>query len=413
TNTPTSTPTLMPTVTPTSTPTSTPTMTAMPTDTLTPTITQTPDGSPPSIDSLEINKGALTTTSTNVILDLAAHDPTDGVAEMSFSNDQSAWSAWQPFANSVSWTLGGGDGTKTVYTRVRDFAGNLSPIGSATIQLDTRTAPEFSISINQGTLYTNQVTVTLTIGARPLTSKMEVSNDGGFNVPQEPYSSQKEWTITAYDGTVLPRTVYVRFRDRDGAVVGTATDDIILDVNAPTGSVSIGATNESQNLADNVTLKLNATDDLSGVGNMRISNNSSFTGVAWEPYAPTRSWTLAKNKVVFVQYRDNAGNISKTYATTTCTTLPAKPKLITPKKGSTVNDLQVALDWSDARCGTTFSLVVKRDSQTGKTVDKLKKVPVSQHTTKPLQKGKTYYWRVTACNKNGCAVGDWWSFKVK
>ena len=46
------------------------------------------------------------------------------------------WSAWQPYSTTADWTLSSGDGLKTVYCQVMDFAGNTAQ-ASATITLDT------------------------------------------------------------------------------------------------------------------------------------------------------------------------------------------------------------------------------------------------------------------------------------
>ena len=55
------------------------------------------------------------------------------------SNDGVAWSADVPFAtnHSLSWSLSVGDGSKTVYVRAKDNKGNLGPVLSQTIVLDT------------------------------------------------------------------------------------------------------------------------------------------------------------------------------------------------------------------------------------------------------------------------------------
>jgi len=45
---------------------------------------------------------------------------------MRFSNDNVAWSDWQTYAVSASWTLLPGDGTKTVYVQFKDGAGLVS-----------------------------------------------------------------------------------------------------------------------------------------------------------------------------------------------------------------------------------------------------------------------------------------------
>jgi hypothetical protein len=63
-----------------------------------------------------------------------------------------------------------------------------------------------------------------------------------------------------------------------------------------------------------VTLQLDATDDVSGVGYMRISGDPSFTGAAWEAYTTSKIWPAGQDAAVFVQYRDNAGNESVVYS---------------------------------------------------------------------------------------------------
>src|SRR5262249_52796168 len=196
------------------------------------------DKTAPTLSGFSINGGAPKTTSTSVTLtSIAATDAGgSGVAQMSFSNDGTTWSAWQPYASSASWTLTTGDGSKTVSTRVQDAAGNISTVRTATITLDTTAASEYGVSINQGALFTNTTAVTLTLAARAGTAEMQVSNDGGFVGAQwEPYSAQKAWQITQFGSYVIPRVVYARFRDAAGNVAGPVSDDIILDVTPPSG----------------------------------------------------------------------------------------------------------------------------------------------------------------------------------
>lgn len=55
----------------------------------------------------------------------------------------------------------------------------------------------------------------------------------------------------------------------------------------------------------------------SGVADMMISERSDMQGGVWEPYAPTKPWTLSQSSGlagVYVKYRDNAGNESEVYA---------------------------------------------------------------------------------------------------
>jgi hypothetical protein len=278
---------------------------------------------------LSINGGALTSPSTSVTLILttnaSAPPATRGttltrrtsgtISDMSFSNDGISWAPWQPFAGSTAWTLTPGDSAKTVYGRFKDGAGNVSAVVSDTILLDTTVPANYSVSINDGALYTNQVSVTLKIGALSGTARMMVSNDGGFEGRQwEPYASYKAWTITQYGSYVVPRVVYLRYGDAEGNVLNTSTDDILLDVTAPTGSVSILSPSGSRTTASTVTLALSAVDDVSGVGRMMLSNRMDFIGGTWQAYTTSAAWTLDANNTVYVRFRDNAGNVSQTYS---------------------------------------------------------------------------------------------------
>jgi hypothetical protein len=202
---------------------------------------------------------------------------------------------------------------------------------------------DYGLTINDGSLFTNQVSVTLTIGdIAPWIDQVQVSNDGGFaGATWQPYSTCKNWTITQYGNYIIPRVVYVRYKDSNNVIHGPFSDDIILDMTAPTGGVTVGdlTTGSIQTArvskseieaqanhtiylplifktgpAPNVTLTLTASDDVSGVGFMQISNRADFSDNGWEPYNSNPSWYLPNGATVYVRFRDYAGNISKVYS---------------------------------------------------------------------------------------------------
>jgi hypothetical protein len=236
--------------------------------------------------------------------------------------------------------------------RARDVAGNVEDWPDF---YDASNGAEYSVSINDGALYTNQVTVTLSIGARPGTARMQISNDAGFaNAPVQPYRSRTAWQITKYGDYVIPRLVYVRYLDGGNRVLDTKQDDIILDLNPPSGSVVVTPGLESLTSAvppqgrpetqdssaaggahtvclplvlkcyppptsgpANVTLRLDAKDDVSGVGSMIISNRPDFLCADWESYATRKHWYVpAGTTTVYVKFRDNAGNVSSVASAT-------------------------------------------------------------------------------------------------
>jgi subtilisin-like proprotein convertase family protein len=97
------------------------------------------DDSAAPTGTVSVAGGAAATKSAAVTLNLAATDPAPatGVKEMRFSNDGKTYSAFQPYAATAAWTLGKGDGAKTVFAQFRDVAGNVSTAASDTIVLDT------------------------------------------------------------------------------------------------------------------------------------------------------------------------------------------------------------------------------------------------------------------------------------
>ncbi len=293
--------------------------------------------------SLVINNGARSTTFADVQLALSGEDVSGKVTQMRFSNEGTVWSEWESYAGSKSWTLTSGDGLKTVWVQFQDEAGNVSVPISSSITLDLAAGGEYALSINQGAPFTNQTLVTLTIGSRPFTSEMMVSNDVGFaGAYWEPYNSLKPWQIKGFKYFVSPRVVYIRYKNADGSISSSYQDDIILDVNPPLGDVRIVALTANRIIISEpdrgypvklpnvgykiflpviqnplqgtlVKLELTASDDVSGVGQMLISNNADFSGASWEPYRPLRDWGMT-GSTIYVKFKDNAGNISKIYS---------------------------------------------------------------------------------------------------
>ncbi len=94
------------------------------------------DTVPPS-GTIVINGNAAWTNTPSVSLTLTCTDTLSGCSQMQFSNDNVTFTALEPFATSKAWTLPAGDGTKAVYVRYTDVAGNLSGTFSDSIVLDT------------------------------------------------------------------------------------------------------------------------------------------------------------------------------------------------------------------------------------------------------------------------------------
>lgn len=264
--------------------------------------------------SIQINNGDYVSSSRTVELSLSSSDGLSGVADMRFSNTGTSWSTWESYASSRHWTLTSGDGTKTVYVQYRDGAGNNSISYIDTILLDT-TGPTGTISINNGAAFTTSTSVILNLSASDSgvgVSKMRFLNQGLSWSNWESYNKQKSWSLTSKDGT---KKVYVQFQDNAGNISVTYNDTIVLDTKAPSGSILIESGAKATNTRS-IALNLSASDQGTGVDDMRFSNNNS-TWSSWEKFTSNKTWNLVSgdgNKTVYVHYRDKVGNISSSYS---------------------------------------------------------------------------------------------------
>ncbi|WP_455393144.1 Kelch repeat-containing protein [[Eubacterium] cellulosolvens] len=95
------------------------------------------DTSPPHSLSIQINNGEIETNTTSVNLNLHALDDTSGIYQISLSSDGLTWGPWEDYVGTKFYTMLPGDGKKTVYFKVKDFADNIAEPVSATIILNS------------------------------------------------------------------------------------------------------------------------------------------------------------------------------------------------------------------------------------------------------------------------------------
>jgi hypothetical protein len=275
------------------------------------TITVKIDKTPPN-GEVTINNDDQYTISTLVTLQAhASDDQGSGVYQMRFHNEGEGWGTWMNYLSTdVSWTLESGDGTKRVYVQFKDNAGNLSPIYSDEIILDTE-PPSGTMTINENDQYTTSTSVTLYLSYPDDIGidKVRYSNDGIWDTEKwEDPSTTRAWNLLTEDGT---KTVYAQFRDNSGLKSSVIFDTIILDTTPPTGSIEING-DEAETTSASVTLTPTA-DDANGVAQVCYSNDN-LTWSDWESLGE-KTWTLTSGlgeKTVYAQFKDNAGLNSST-----------------------------------------------------------------------------------------------------
>ncbi|WP_291316423.1 hypothetical protein [Desulfuromonas sp.] len=258
--------------------------------------------------SVTINGGAANTDDSSVSLGPSCDDGDgSGCAEMAFRNGEGAWSAWEAYATSrAGWTLTDGDGDKTVSVRFRDRAGNEFSPEAASILFDTAD-PTGSFTIREA--LTGSLVVTLDLSAADANGvpRVRLSNDD-VTFTTVDFAAVLSWTLAGEDGT---KTVYLKFEDAAGNLSQTYQATTTLDTVAPSGSVVIEGASAGAN-GSSVTLSLAASDNIGPVSLMSF-NNEGMGWSAWEPFAPSKDWTLLAGlgeTEVQARYQDAAGNIS-------------------------------------------------------------------------------------------------------
>ena len=139
------------------------------------------------------------TNSTTVSLTVSCADTGSGCAQMAFSNDNVTYSTARTYATQTSWTLTSGSGSKTVYAKFSDVAGNWSPAFTGTILLDT-VAPITTATASPGGTYIGPQTVTLTCndGAGSGCDKIFYTADGTTpSMSSTVYAAPINVTVTA------------------------------------------------------------------------------------------------------------------------------------------------------------------------------------------------------------------------
>lgn len=122
--------------------------------------------------------------------------------------------------------------------------------------------------------------------------------------------------------------------------------------------------------------------------------------------------TILSNTATIATDTIDLGPSPNTSNATVCVGVPQKPSLRSPGKGAQVKK-KASLDWDAATCGVTYSVVIKQDSKKGSTFQTTSGLTSTQFKSKPLTSGKTYYWRISACDPVGCSASAWRNFTAK
>jgi pseudomonalisin len=253
-----------------------------------------------TVATFKIAGGAPSTPSRTVTL----NNTTTGGTPTYYMASQSstfAGATWEPYSTAPSFALSAGNGTKTVYFKVKN-AVSVSAKASGVItlaQLPTVT----SYKINGGAATTINQTVTLNNTTTISPTQFMASEAPNFNgASWLPYSTAPRFTLSQGSGV---KTVY--FKVSNSAGQSSAVSDTIQLIVKPTVTsfqINNGAATTSSRT---VTLDNTATDSPTYY---IASQSSTFNGAAWKPYAATPAFTLSSGngtKTVYFKVKNAAG----------------------------------------------------------------------------------------------------------
>ncbi len=229
------------------------------------------DDTPPTLD-FNINGGASTANSSQVTLFINGQDSGSGPAQMRFSEDGVTWvTNWITYTTTQPWVINGISGqTTTVHLQIRDGVGLESPVISRSILFDSNIpAPQsanftlFNSTFAAGSGEQNSATYSLhsTVAEPP---------------DSAPLVSTNYLLLDGYEA---------------GGVAPPAPTPTPTPVTQPTCNAAPILINDSAAFTGSrqVTLRFCAN----GATEMQVSDNAGFNGAQWEPYAATKTTTLA------------------------------------------------------------------------------------------------------------------------
>lgn len=288
-----------------------------------PTLPEQTDPNAPTGVTVRVNDGAEQTGGTRVRVTVTAQDDNSGLSSVQLSNDGSDWTdvttmSGRSDSKTVEWKLDGTSyGTKTVFARVKDVAGNWSAPASARIlyMLTDVTGPRVQLRINGGATSTDNRNVTLEIHATDDQApqsllKMRFSNDGTDWSAWESYQPARSWTLTEGEGR---KSVWVQVQDAAGNPGGAIAEifhraSLMPVTNTPAFFAATGSQGQFDTGSGAVAVQFVRVRelevrwaDVTGAGTVRYGFDQAGYG-GWETFAPARTIALPPQQGIQTLY---------------------------------------------------------------------------------------------------------------
>lgn len=272
--------------------------------------------------TIAINNDDIYSPSTSLYLGLTATDNVE-VVDMQLSSSALFEDAvWESYTSNATFYYSEAlDHTKTMFAKFRDAAGNVSEVVSDSIEIDLESPIVSNLSTLENPTNNPRPTFdwqgydktsgisnyTISIGSfrflDDVVAKIDLGVSTSFTPSFDLDLGQYYVTVTAVDN-VGHTSSWMQL------------SILIVDTTSPVGSIEINS-GYAETSSLSVILNISATDDLSDVVSMRLTNDPLLGWGAWETFSTEKSWNLIKGKAgakyVYVEFRDSYGNVSATY----------------------------------------------------------------------------------------------------
>ncbi|HBF34649.1 TPA: hypothetical protein DDW35_08790, partial [Candidatus Sumerlaeota bacterium] len=276
----------------------------------------------PTVSSFSINNGAAYTTGRTITLNnVSAGSPTYYIASESSDFSDATWATYSSAPSFVLTTEG--EGTKTVYFKVKNSNGLESSRLTDTITLYQSILDSFTINNDAITAENRVVTLNNVVSGSAEYYMASQSPSFAGAQWQKPYSTSPSFTLTGGNGT---KTVYFKVKHTTGLISSAISDTIELKM--PVISMFIINGGAALTTTQEVTLN-NDCSTGSTPSEYMASESPSFVNAQWKAYSTAPSFTLSSSsgrKTVYFKVRNTTGQESITTLKDTITYSPPAVK---------------------------------------------------------------------------------------
>ena len=377
----------------------------------------TVDLSTPEVSSITLrDRTSGNTQYTNELaITVEANGVTGSPAQMRMAQDAGFTqndSGWIAYTNPATYEFTAGEGSRTVYYKLRDAGLNESETRNNNIIVDTIAPSVESITLKDittgSTIESNELTVTVeATGVSAESVSMRIAQNITFTENTTgwiTYVNSTRYIFTVGDGL---RTAYYQVRDPASNESNNVYGSITLDTGAPTceGIILKDRRTGSTSYSSELTITVEAQTVYGTPEGMRLAQNSTFTenDTGWITYANPTEYTLTAgegSRMVYFKMRDAISNESPAYSDNINVDLNAPTiEVITPNGGERLSGLggtfNVQWNASDAAGLPPNPIALRYSTDSG-----VNWTPIAagQPNTPP------YLWTVPTVNSVNCRV---------